>query len=309
MTRLEIRRATSVRFLCEQFMNRIFLFLLMVVAAVLSGQFENRAIGQMDSVFYTPPYVRAGEFSPREVQPYQMSSSFESKFVPLSSKEAGNFSQFTTPSLSVGPSMPPSNLNFPSNANPVIPGSTSAVQPTPIPIAPRQPFLAQPQLTAQRAVVRPPQVVSRPSSRRSVLQYQASTIPSLNIKDGKSIQLTSASFPARTATPLPVQAGGSASGSVVQQTAIRQATLGLAPPRISTVPAVAQAPSTNLPTTVCCLPPSAYQNVVGTSKNPPAGVTLQNMPPGTYVGRGLVGQPAAYIDGQPLRNLIRYITF
>ena len=91
MARLEIRRATSVRFLCEQFMNRIFLFLLMVVAAVLSGQFENRAIGQMDSVFYTPPYVRAGEFSLREVQPYQMSSSFESKFVPLSSKEAGNF--------------------------------------------------------------------------------------------------------------------------------------------------------------------------------------------------------------------------
>ena len=129
MARLEIRRATSVRFLCEQFMNRIFLFLLMVVAAVLSGQFENRAIGQMDSVFYTPPYVRAGEFSLREVQPYQMSSSFESKFVPLSSKEAGNFSQFTTPSLSVGPSMPPSNLNFPSNANPVNLGSTSAVQP------------------------------------------------------------------------------------------------------------------------------------------------------------------------------------
>ena len=44
MARLEIRRATSVRFLCEQFMNRIFLFLLMVVAAVLSGQ-DQRAIG------------------------------------------------------------------------------------------------------------------------------------------------------------------------------------------------------------------------------------------------------------------------
>lgn len=290
-------------------MNRIFLFLLMAVAAVLSGQFENRAIGQMDSVFDTPPYVRAGDFSLHEVQPYQMSSSFESKFVPLSSKEAGNFSQFTTPSLSVIPSKPPSNLNFPSsNTISVNPGTTSAFQPTPIPIAPRQPFLVQPQLTAQRAVVRPPQVVSRPSSRRSVLQYQASTIPALNIKDGKSIQLTSASFPARTASQLPAQAVGSVGGPVVQQTAVRQATLGLSPPRISTVPVVAQASSANLPATICCLPPSAYQNVVGTSKNP-TGVTLQNMPPGTYVGRGLVGQPAAYIDGQPLRNLIRYITF
>lgn len=309
VARLEIRRAKSDRFLCEQFMNRIFFFLVMAVAAVLSGQFENCAIGQMDSVFYTPPYVRAGEFSLHKVQPYQMSSSFGAKFVPLSSKEAGNFSQFTTPSLSVIPSTPPSNLNFPSNTIPADSGSTSAFQPTPIPIAPRQTFLAQPQLTAQRAVVRPPQVVSRPSARRSVLQYQASTIPALNIKDGKSIQLTSASFPARTASQLPAQAVGSAGGPVVQQKAVRQATLGLYPPRISTVPGVAPASSTNLPTTICCLPPSAYQNVVGKSKNPPAVVTLQNMPPGTYVGRGLVGQPAAYIDGQPLRNLIRYITF
>ena len=36
-------------------------------------------------------------------------------------------------------------------------------------------------------------------------------------------------------------------------------------------------------------------------------VTLRNMPPGTYLGQGIIGQPKAYVDGQPVRNLIRYI--
>jgi hypothetical protein len=34
---------------------------------------------------------------------------------------------------------------------------------------------------------------------------------------------------------------------------------------------------------------------------------LQNMPPGTYLGQGWLGQPTAYVDGQPIRNLFRYI--
>lgn len=36
-------------------------------------------------------------------------------------------------------------------------------------------------------------------------------------------------------------------------------------------------------------------------------VRFQNMPPGSYLGQGLVGQPKAYVDGQPVRNLLRYI--
>jgi hypothetical protein len=288
-------------------MNRVFFFLMVTVAAVSCGQFESHAIGQMDSVFYTPPYVRAGEFSIHKAQPYQMSSSFESKFVPLSSKEVGNLSQFTIPSLSTSASIPPSNLIFPSNANASSPAPNA--QPRPISIVAPQSLPVQPQLTAQRAVVRPPQVARRPSSRRLVLQYQASTIPALNIKDGKSIQLTSASFPSRSVSQVAYQPVGSSGSSNVQQTAVQQSTLGLAPPRVSTVPVIAPATSSNLQTTVCCLPPNAYQNVVGTSKDQSVAVRLQNMPPGTYVGRGLIGQPAAYVDGQPLRNLIRYISF
>ena len=108
-------------------MNRIFFLLLMTVVALSCGQFESQAIGQIDSVFSTPPYVRAGDFSAHKAQPYQMSSSFESKFVPLSSKEVGNLSQLAIPPSSANAAVPPLNLNFPSDA--------AAVKPNPTPIS------------------------------------------------------------------------------------------------------------------------------------------------------------------------------
>ena len=37
-------------------------------------------------------------------------------------------------------------------------------------------------------------------------------------------------------------------------------------------------------------------------------IQFRNMPPGTYLGQGLIGQPTAYVDGQPIRNLLRYVS-
>lgn len=34
---------------------------------------------------------------------------------------------------------------------------------------------------------------------------------------------------------------------------------------------------------------------------------FRNMPPSAYLGQGLIGQPTAYVDGQPFRNLLRYV--
>lgn len=46
----------------------------------------------------------------------------------------------------------------------------------------------------------------------------------------------------------------------------------------------------------------------GLSSNSLASVLpFRNMPPGAYLGQGLIGQPTAYVDGQPLRNLLRYV--
>lgn len=33
----------------------------------------------------------------------------------------------------------------------------------------------------------------------------------------------------------------------------------------------------------------------------------QSLPHGVYVGEGLIGQPKAYVDGQPLRNFLRFV--
>jgi len=45
--------------------------------------------------------------------------------------------------------------------------------------------------------------------------------------------------------------------------------------------------------------------VKGTGNYPP--LVRQNMPVGTYLGQGSIGQPTAYVDGQPIRNLLRYV--
>lgn len=74
----------------------------------------------------------------------------------------------------------------------------------------------------------------------------------------------------------------------------------------------------------CCQPNHQFQSGIGTPQfgaqgarwwNPfvsGSGVytpllRLQNMPVGTYLGQGIIGQPTAYVDGQPIRNLLRYI--
>ena len=36
-------------------------------------------------------------------------------------------------------------------------------------------------------------------------------------------------------------------------------------------------------------------------------VQLQNMQPNTYPGKGIIGSPKLYVDGQPVRNLMRYL--
>lgn len=66
-------------------------------------------------------------------------------------------------------------------------------------------------------------------------------------------------------------------------------------------------------------PPTLLPNVSDATVAPPpsyAGSTrvnyqpllrFQNLPPGTYMGQGMIGQPTAYVDGQPIRNLLRYI--
>lgn len=55
------------------------------------------------------------------------------------------------------------------------------------------------------------------------------------------------------------------------------------------------------------LPPSLGYGVPANNSPYKALLPLQKMPNNTYVGQGLIGQPKAFVEGQPVRNFFRYI--
>jgi hypothetical protein len=75
--------------------------------------------------------------------------------------------------------------------------------------------------------------------------------------------------------------------------------------------------SSAAPITGPCSPttgyPGNYVQPVYTQPIVPQGsyrpiVSFSNgLPPGTYLGQGIIGQPKAYVDGQPVRNFFRYV--
>jgi len=80
---------------------------------------------------------------------------------------------------------------------------------------------------------------------------------------------------------------------------------GTVPTSYNTSAAAATAPAPGAVAPTGATPTTAYYPYLTGNFQPV--VATQNMPPGTYLGRGLIGQPTAYVDGQPVRNLFRYI--
>lgn len=66
-----------------------------------------------------------------------------------------------------------------------------------------------------------------------------------------------------------------------------------------------QAPAASLPPALPMAPQTAF--LPARSQATAAPVQVQNLPPNSWVGRGIVGSPKLYVDGQPVRNLFRFI--
>lgn len=80
------------------------------------------------------------------------------------------------------------------------------------------------------------------------------------------------------------------------------------PPPADTAPMI-QYPQAYQPgQMVTAASPQWTQPFTASQQMPQPMVRFQNMPPGSYMGQGIVGQPKAYVDGQPMRNLFRYLT-
>lgn len=102
-----------------------------------------------------------------------------------------------------------------------------------------------------------------------------------------------------------------------RQAVYQQPTLGLGGPQARTAqnqvpgqPVFIQ-PTVPQGSQACCRPNYQLHPGLATFNSPSAyapTLKLQNMPIGTYYGQGIIGQPTAYVDGQPVRNLLRYIS-
>jgi len=58
--------------------------------------------------------------------------------------------------------------------------------------------------------------------------------------------------------------------------------------------------------TFSAAPQPAFGQAAGRANYTPL-VRLQSFPPNAYAGQGIIGSPKLYVDGQPIRNLMRYL--
>lgn len=76
------------------------------------------------------------------------------------------------------------------------------------------------------------------------------------------------------------------------------------PVQLQAVPAAAapQLGQTVIPAQVAAAYPTTRQRIG------PLIPLRREIPEGTFIGQGILGQPTAFVDGQPVRNFIRYLT-
>ena len=174
----------------------------------------------------------------------------------------------------------------------VVGGYSTIVSPAPVVISPQQPapvapLTAAPSATNQwRSVSRSePRVAMRPSSEIATVAYQSAP---------QTIR------PIETLQPVPVSLTGGVVPAAYQQPSL----IG------QTVPVQASAPLTytqgsqvvgNACCTPCCTP-------VTQTALMPAPAAIAQLPDGHVFGRGLIGQPVVYVQGQPLRNFFRFVS-
>lgn len=114
-------------------------------------------------------------------------------------------------------------------------------------------------------------------------------------------------YPATVASPAGVS---SLNDGVPSQSVYPTPVVGFTPASSANTGFTNQAPpqggypiGTNALSSTQTAPRPAYPSAA----QPATAAQLKNLPPGNYQGTGLDGRPATYVDGQPIRNLFRYI--
>lgn len=169
-------------------------------------------------------------------------------------------------------------------ANPATPAGNIPLDPWRA--APQAPTLGIPPLNRSQAAWRSGNVIARPNTGLNYFPYQA-----YSMGQGMVPQSTNPAV----ANTVP-QLGNSPAGTLPLANPVNGGPVFIPPTGTYGGPAFQSG----------AYPQTAYVGMPNNSPYRPL-VRLQNLPPGTYVGQGVIGQPKAYVDGQPMRNLFRYI--
>lgn len=151
---------------------------------------------------------------------------------------------------------------------------------------------------------RRPSLLEAPSTTNSQLFPAPS--PSYSSAPSNSMPIYNSASPSAITTPAPVRAVGH---TVIDYT------IPMAPAPYSPAPYFSNtypAPYTsNKAPVVVAYPQAGVYGPVPTLSPVPSAVTPTSRPPisrSISVGKGIYGQPTAYVDGQPVRNFVRWLT-
>ncbi len=178
-------------------------------------------------------------------------------------------------------------------------------------------FVATPELINAQSNTRP-----RPTQTNLARQYEfvqssspmgrGRTVTRTVFTDNRRSELSISAPPVQRVTNLPPYSPRTA---FQQPAANTVPALGTPPAQLPNAGAIAPFPNPN------CAPnrnyygqvyPYPVNNVPPTfgptfANGPQPLIRLRTLPRNAYVGQGIIGQPTAYVPGEPLRNIIRYI--
>jgi hypothetical protein len=112
----------------------------------------------------------------------------------------------------------------------------------------------------------------------------------------------------QTLQPVPMNASSDAPGAAYYAPSLTTQTVPIQ--ASASVPVTTSGACCN-PCVTCCMPAQQVaapvaQTVVPQTVN--VSTPVATLPPNHFFGRGIVGQPVAYVEGQPLRNFFRAIS-
>jgi hypothetical protein len=206
-------------------------------------------------------------------------------------------------------------------------GSYSTLGPSPVASTPV--FDNQPLYTARRVeTVQPADTIDRPQTLQPIAderQVRSAVLEKVSeVDETRSVlrrrgdvgEVVTANFQQpqtftpveQTLQPMPMNATSDAPGAAYYAPSLTAQTVPIQ--ASASVPVTTSSACCN-PCVTCCMPVQQVATPVAQTVVPQTvsvSTPVSTLPPNHFFGRGLVGQPVAYVEGQPVRNVLRFFS-